>query len=185
MSVIVIIEAEKNFLIRLVEGVACTTVKIKVKIVLTFQLTSYNFAGLKWYKLILNKCFCNFTWRLCEPHPPKYQKKFCKVAPQPYLGLVPSPYSKFKSSFIFPKQLESIFEKETEIFTIKINNEWLVTRFISTENEYSVSNWAGFYRCCCYWSSSKWSSCCFECCFWKPSRLAITLLKHLIWQSLD
>ena len=47
LSGIVIIEAKKDFLIRLIEGVACTPSKIKVKIVLTLQLASYNFADLK------------------------------------------------------------------------------------------------------------------------------------------
>ena len=47
LSVIVKIEAKEDFLIRLIEGVACTSVKIKVKIVLTLQLASYNFADLK------------------------------------------------------------------------------------------------------------------------------------------
>ena len=31
-----------------------------------------------------------------------------------------------------PKQEESIFEIQHEIFTVIINNEWLVTNFVST-----------------------------------------------------
>ena len=63
---IMIVEAKKDFLIRLTESVACTIVKIKVQIVLALHFASYNFADLKWNKLIFNKCFCNFTWRLCD-----------------------------------------------------------------------------------------------------------------------
>ena len=70
--------------------------------------------------------------------PPKYQKMLCNVAPQPKIRVVPSPYSKFKSSLILPK-LESIFEINHEIFTVIINNEWLVIAF-STQNKYSVSS---------------------------------------------
>ena len=71
--------------------------------------------------------------------PLKYQKTFCKVAPQPPVATIPSPSSKFKSSLIFSKQLESISEMNHEIFTVIINNEWLVTGRPSTKNKYGVS----------------------------------------------
>ena len=44
-----------------------------------------------------------------------------------------------------PKQEESIFEIKHEIFTVIINNEWLVISVVSTQNKNSVSNWAGFF----------------------------------------
>ena len=69
----------------------------------------------------------------------------CKVAPQPNLAVVSVPISKFRPSFIFPKQEESIFEIKHEIFTVIINNEWLVISVVSTQNKNSVSNWAGFF----------------------------------------
>ena len=60
--------------------------------------------------------FCYFTRRLwCDEDlvPPKYQKTFCKVAPQPYAALVSSPNSKFGLELIIPEQLKLIFEKKT------------------------------------------------------------------------
>ena len=47
LSVIGIIEAKKDFLIRFMKGVACSISKIEIQIVLTLQLASYDFADLK------------------------------------------------------------------------------------------------------------------------------------------
>ena len=95
-------------------------------------------------------------------HPPKYQNSLCNVAPQPQSAFVPSPYSKFKSLFVFPKQQKSIFDKKLKTFTIKINNKWIVCRSISTENKHSVSYWAGI----CCWRGWFCCSCstCICCC---------------------
>ena len=106
------IEAKQDFLIRMIEGVACTTFKIKVQIGLTLQLASNNFTCLK-EKQLFFKCFWNFTWRMCDSHPPKYQKTLCNVAPQPKRTWVSSPYSKFKSSLMFPEQRKKCFKHLT------------------------------------------------------------------------
>ena len=53
LFVISLIEAKQDFLIRLIEGVACTTFKIKVQIGLTLQLASNNFTCLKELLMVL------------------------------------------------------------------------------------------------------------------------------------
>ena len=111
------IEAKKD---NLVEGVTRTVFKIKVQIGLTLQLATNNFTDL--VEQIQDQKICvNFTLRslLLDRDPPKYQRTFCKIAPQPLLTLVPAPYSKSKSSFIFPKQLKSIFENKNKYLPFK------------------------------------------------------------------
>ena len=46
----------------------------------------------------------SITWRLYGFSPPKYQNSLFKVAQQPSLAAVPSPYSKAKFSLILPEQ---------------------------------------------------------------------------------
>ena len=84
----------------------------------------------------------------------------CKVAPQPRWTSVSSPYSKFRSLFVFPEQLESIWKNKHGIFTIKIYTEWLVTWLTSTQHKNSVSIWTGF----CCWCYNWWSQLCCNCC---------------------
>ena len=114
-------------------------------------------------KLILKKYFSNFTWRfdpsVWRSHPPKYQKTLCKVAPQPYLAIVSSPYSKFKSSFTLPKQLESIFEKKLKYLPSKstINGLLLARLVLRTSTAFS----------CGLPENKIFRSYCFSWCFWK------------------
>ena len=51
-----------------------------------------------------------------DGYPRKYQKTFCKVAPQPYAAFAPSPNSTFKPKLTFPEQLKLTLEKQFIIY---------------------------------------------------------------------
>ena len=70
---------------------------------LSHQLTADYFAGLKWVKYLRKMDYKIWEGRLtCWPDP-KYQNSPFKVAPQPAEAVAPTPYSKARFSFIFPK----------------------------------------------------------------------------------
>lgn len=155
-------KAEQNLRWRLKKTVAWAILKIESQISLSYHSTALDFT-----RLNLNITFdfikCHSTCRTVGPLPPKYQNWPIKVAPHPRAIPTPSPNSKFKCSFIFPKQF--MISVTCYNLTIKVYNHWLIIWIISVQNQNSLSSRSrtcrrGSLSCCRGSGSSRGRSCC-------------------------